>query len=99
MHSLRSSEKKRDKKVNEKERGCLQNALKTERSDQHLKKMKSRRRELATGEADDFYRDIFLHSVRDYQKAFIKANMDEFYATGQEPIPNIDIEDLMKQIV
>ncbi|OJD23140.1 hypothetical protein ACJ73_05509 [Blastomyces percursus] len=29
---------------------------------------------------------------------FVKTRLDEFFATGQDPIKNIDIDDLMKQL-
>ncbi|PGH28309.1 hypothetical protein GX50_08954 [[Emmonsia] crescens] len=48
---------------------------------------------------DDFYHDMFLNSLRDYQKVFVKTKLDDFFATGQDSISNIDIDDLMKQLM
>ncbi|OAT01742.1 uncharacterized protein BDCG_17219 [Blastomyces dermatitidis ER-3] len=54
-------------------------------------------KELAS-DPEDFYHDLFLVGLKDHQKPFIKTRLDDFYATGQDPIHNIDIEDLMKQL-
>ncbi|KAG5300975.1 hypothetical protein I7I48_00825 [Histoplasma ohiense] len=47
-----------------------------------------------TRDRDDFYHKPFLNSLRDHQKAFVRTRLDGFYATGKDPISNID--DLMK---
>ncbi|QSS49645.1 hypothetical protein I7I53_10056 [Histoplasma capsulatum var. duboisii H88] len=46
----------------------------------------------------DILHDLFLIGLRDYQKAFVQTHLDKFYATGQDPISNINIDDLMKQL-
>ncbi|KGY15356.1 hypothetical protein PABG_11657 [Paracoccidioides brasiliensis Pb03] len=58
----------------------------------------TRHKELAT-KADDFYHDLFLNGLQDHQRAFVKTHLDDFYATGQDSITNMDIDDLMKQLI
>ncbi|OJD11924.1 hypothetical protein ACJ73_09434, partial [Blastomyces percursus] len=48
--------------------------------------------------AEDIHYDMFLISLREYQKVFVKMRLDEFFATGKDPIRIIDIDDLMKQL-
>lgn len=57
----------------------------------------ARHKELA-GDPIDIYHDLFLIGLRNYQKAFVQTHLDKFYATGQDPISNINIDDLMKQL-
>ncbi|EQL31026.1 hypothetical protein BDFG_06565 [Blastomyces dermatitidis ATCC 26199] len=47
---------------------------------------------------EDVYHDLFLNNLQDYQRPFVKTRLDEFFSTGQGPIVNIDIDDLMKQL-
>ncbi|OJD15253.1 hypothetical protein AJ78_04475 [Emergomyces pasteurianus Ep9510] len=48
--------------------------------------------------SDDFYHDLFLNDLQEHQKAFVNTRLDDFYATGQDSICNIDMNDLMKQL-
>ncbi|KGQ02167.1 hypothetical protein PAAG_11122 [Paracoccidioides lutzii Pb01] len=57
----------------------------------------ARHKKLAT-KTDDFYHDLFLNGLRDHQRAFAKTCLDDFYATGQDQIVNMDINNLMKQL-
>ncbi|OJD09981.1 hypothetical protein ACJ73_09989 [Blastomyces percursus] len=57
----------------------------------------ARHKELCQG-TEDVYHDLFLNGLREFQKTFVKSRLDNFYSTGQEPIVNIDLDDLMKQL-
>ncbi|OJD13129.1 hypothetical protein AJ78_06374 [Emergomyces pasteurianus Ep9510] len=57
----------------------------------------ARHKEL-TSDSENFYHDLFLIGLREHQKAFVKTRLDEFFATGQDLITNININDLMKQL-
>ncbi|KMW69162.1 hypothetical protein BDDG_13329 [Blastomyces dermatitidis ATCC 18188] len=48
---------------------------------------------------EDIYHNLFLNNLQDYQRLFIKTHLNEFFSTGQRPIINIDIDDLMKQLI
>ncbi|OJD09530.1 hypothetical protein ACJ73_10250, partial [Blastomyces percursus] len=57
----------------------------------------ARHKELCQG-TEDVYHDLFLNGLREFQKTLVKSRLDDFYSTGQEPIVNIDLDDLMKQL-
>ncbi|EEH33247.1 hypothetical protein PAAG_04300 [Paracoccidioides lutzii Pb01] len=42
--------------------------------------------------------DLIVEDRRGSAKTFVTTGLDEFYSTGQEPVSNIDIEDLTKQL-
>ncbi|KMW69509.1 hypothetical protein BDDG_13650, partial [Blastomyces dermatitidis ATCC 18188] len=50
-------------------------------------------------DSEDFYHNLFLIDLKDYQKSFIKTCLNDFYTTDQDSIHNIDIKDLMKQLI
>ncbi|OAX77938.1 hypothetical protein ACJ72_07758, partial [Emergomyces africanus] len=58
----------------------------------------ARHKELTTNGPEDFYHDLFLIGLREHQKAFVQTRLDDFYKTGQDPICNIGIDDLMNQL-
>ncbi|EER38852.1 conserved hypothetical protein [Histoplasma capsulatum H143] len=54
--------------------------------------------ELAKNPGKDFFHDFFIIGLRDYQRTYVKSRLDTFYGTGQGPIINTEIYDLIKQL-
>ncbi|KGY14785.1 hypothetical protein PABG_12279 [Paracoccidioides brasiliensis Pb03] len=52
-----------------------------------------------TNDSENFYHDLFLISLKEHQKFFVKTCLNDFYAISQNSIKNIDIDNLMKQLM
>ncbi|KMW69690.1 hypothetical protein BDDG_13841 [Blastomyces dermatitidis ATCC 18188] len=48
--------------------------------------------------AECTYHDLFILGLGDWQQEFIRMKLDEFYATKQGPIQNLNLDDLMDQL-
>ncbi|OJD26307.1 hypothetical protein ACJ73_02309 [Blastomyces percursus] len=48
--------------------------------------------------AEGTYHDLFILGLGDWQQEFIRMKLDEFYATKQGPIQNLNLNDLMDQL-
>ncbi|OAX83497.1 hypothetical protein ACJ72_02149 [Emergomyces africanus] len=44
------------------------------------------------------YHDLFILGLGDWQQEFIRTKLDEFYATKQGPIQNLNLNELMDQL-
>ncbi|OJD09402.1 hypothetical protein ACJ73_10348, partial [Blastomyces percursus] len=48
--------------------------------------------------AESTYHDLFILGLGDWQQEFVRMKLDEFYATKQGPIQNLDLDVLMDQL-
>ncbi|OJD17671.1 hypothetical protein AJ78_02262 [Emergomyces pasteurianus Ep9510] len=48
--------------------------------------------------AESTYHDLFILGLGDWQQEFIRTKLDEFYATKQGLIQNLNLDDLMDQL-
>jgi hypothetical protein len=63
-----------------------------------FRNLRAKLKALDSALSDSAYHDVFIIGLGDWQYNFIKSRLDEFYSTGQGPIRNLDLEELMNQL-
>ncbi|KAG5288066.1 hypothetical protein I7I48_10151 [Histoplasma ohiense] len=63
-----------------------------------FQKLKTKLVSLGENWAESTYHDLFILGLGDWQQEFVRTKLDEFYATRQGPIKNLNLDDLMNQL-